>query len=204
MPHNKKTITEDPFSKQLSVWLSKPGAKTLADLVDHFGEKSFAVLFLLLMALPALPIPTGGVTHVFEIICMLVALEMIAGLRTVWLPKKWGAKPLPKSLQTTALPKLIALLQKVERFSRRRLRGVLQNTLVIRLIGLFVFALCVFAFIAPPYTGLDTLPALGIVTISLALILEDIVLSVIGVVLGAVGAGLVIALGGAALKLLFH
>ena len=46
------------------------------------------MLFVLLLALrPALP--TGGVTHVFELIAMLLALQLIVGRRHVWLPERW-------------------------------------------------------------------------------------------------------------------
>ena len=74
------------LSDQLEGWLRSEHAKTIGSLIDVFEEKSFAVLFVLLLALPALPLPTGGVTHVFEVIAMLLALELIVGRRRVWLP----------------------------------------------------------------------------------------------------------------------
>ena len=77
------------FSDQLERWFRAEGPRTLGSLIDLFGTKSFAVLFIVLMAAPALPLPTGGVTHVLEVITMLLALELIAGRRTVWLPKRW-------------------------------------------------------------------------------------------------------------------
>ena len=50
------------------------------------SEKSFAVTILFLMFFPALPLPTGGVTHVFEVITVLLAVEMVIGARSIWLP----------------------------------------------------------------------------------------------------------------------
>jgi hypothetical protein len=47
--------------------LSGDGDRTLGGLIEVFQEKSFAILFVLLLGLPALPLPTGGATHVFEI-----------------------------------------------------------------------------------------------------------------------------------------
>jgi hypothetical protein len=35
------------------------------------------LLFVLLLGVPALPPPTGGATHVFEIIAVLLALELM-------------------------------------------------------------------------------------------------------------------------------
>lgn len=67
------------LSDQLERWLKVDGARTLGSLVHTFGDKSFAILLVLLLAVPALPLPTGGVTHVFEVIAALIALELIAG-----------------------------------------------------------------------------------------------------------------------------
>jgi len=58
----------------------------LGSLIELFQERSFAILFVLLLGVPALPLPTGGATHVFEIIAMLLALELIAGRGEIWLP----------------------------------------------------------------------------------------------------------------------
>ena len=52
--------------RQLERWLAADGDKTLGGLIDAFGKGSFAMIFVVLMAVPALPLPTGGVTHVFE------------------------------------------------------------------------------------------------------------------------------------------
>jgi hypothetical protein len=61
--------------------------------------------------------------------------------------------------------------------------------------GAVVLALSLVAFVAPPFSGLDTLPALGVVVISLGVILEDFLLTAVGAIIGAIGALLVIALG---------
>ncbi len=44
---------------------------------------------MLLLGVPALPIPTGGATHVFELVAMLIALQLIAGRKEIWLPQRW-------------------------------------------------------------------------------------------------------------------
>ena len=67
--------------------LSDDGPRTLGSLIDLFGLKSFALVFVLLLGIPALPLPTGGATHVFEIIAVLVALELIVGRKEIWLPR---------------------------------------------------------------------------------------------------------------------
>ena len=78
----------DKVSEQLERWLRTDGDKTLGSLVDVFDDKSFAILFVLLLGVPALPLPTGGVTHVFETIAVLLALELIAGRDQIWVPQR--------------------------------------------------------------------------------------------------------------------
>jgi hypothetical protein len=188
-------MTRQPFSRQLHEWLMSDKPKTLQGLIDHFAEKSYAVLFVALMAIPALPLPTGGVTHVFEIIAMLLALELIAGFKQVWLPKRWKILKLPAKLQSSTLPFLIKAIRKVEKLSRPRLEGIFKNTVALKVIGLLIFILSLFAFLAPPFSGLDTLPSLGVVLISLAVILDDFILFLLGLIIGMAGVGLVIGTG---------
>jgi hypothetical protein len=195
-------MPNEKFSLRFSEWLSSKKPKTLQNLIDKFQEKSFAILFLLLMATPALPLPTGGISHVFELIVLLLSLELIIGRRTVWLPKRWLKLTLPKKFEKAALKPLLKLILKAEKYSRPRLSKLLDNSLLVRVLGLVVFTLTLFAFLAPPFSGLDTLPALGVVFISLALILEDYILGVIGLIVGLVGAGIVLTLGSLVFRLI--
>jgi hypothetical protein len=57
------------------------------------------------------------------------------------------------------------------------------------------------AFLAPPFTGLDTLPALGVVLLSLGVLLTDIVVVVVALVVGVTGVVLEVVLGSAAIHL---
>ena len=194
-------MSVEPFSKHLDNWLKSKQPKTIDGLLDNFAEKSFAILFLVLMSIPALPIPTGGVTHIFEIITALLALELIFGLRKVWLPNKWRKRKIPEAMKTKTLPYLIRMIKKLEKYSRPRLTVFMTNIVALSFIGVVVLIFTIFAFFAPPFSGLDTLPALGVVFISLAIILEDFALLVLGMILGSVGIGLVLTLGTAVLKI---
>jgi hypothetical protein len=53
------------------------------------------------------------------------------------------------------------------------------------------------AALAPPFSGLDTLPALGVVLIALAIILEDGAFVVAGAVVGLAGLALIVTVGSA-------
>ena len=186
-----------PFSDELEAWLEARGKKTLGDLTKVFEERSFAIAMLLLMITSALPIPTGGITHVFELITMLLALEMIVGRRTIWLPKRLLRHELGPATTKKAIPFIARRVRWFERFARRRLPGVLEQRLVLSAVGLVILLFTVAAFVAPPFSGLDTLPSLGVVVIALSLILEDALITIIGIVIGLAGIALEIALGSA-------
>lgn len=186
-------------SDQLEGWLTGDGDKTLGGLIELFEEKSFAILFVLLLGVPALPIPTGGATHVFEVIAVLLALQLIAGRDEIWLPKKWRARSLVGGKSEKFVTKLMKLIRRLEKISRPRLRFLFNHRLSNIVFGLLVIAGSVAAFFAPPFSGLDTLPALGVVLLSLAVLLEDILLALVAFAVGLAGILLSLFLGAAAL-----
>jgi hypothetical protein len=185
-------------SVELERWLGDSGGKTLQSLADLFGEKSFAIVFVLLLGVPALPLPTGGVTHVFEIIAALLALELIAGRTQVWIPERWRAIELAGPRQQRFLAGLMRMIRRLERISRPRFRFLFDHRLSNLVFGLLVLGGTAGAFLAPPFTGLDTLPALGVVLLSLGVLLEDILVVLAAVVVGVAGVALEIFLGTAA------
>ncbi len=65
--------------------------------------------------------------------------------------------------------------------------------------GLLVLCGSAGAFFAPPFTGLDTLPSLGVVLLSLGVLLQDFALVVLALVVGAAGIVLAVVLGSAAI-----
>lgn len=198
------TADTRPFSEDLEQWLRFRGNKTVQGLIEVFAEKSFALLFLLLMALPALPLPTGGVTHVTEVITVLISLQLILGRRTIWLPPRWQKLDLGQHLSGKAIPRLLRIIRWFERFSRHRGAGILTYQGVRAGLGLVILMFTVAAFVAPPFSGLDTLPALGVVIISLALILEDIYIVFGGIAIGLIGIAVEIAAGTALYKGILH
>ena len=97
---------------------------------------------------------------------------------------------------------MIRRIQLVERFSRPRAVYLFEQGWMLRLLGLLVMAFAIAAATAPPFSGLDTLPALGAVAIALAIILEDIVVLAIGIVMGTGGVILILTIGAAIVRIL--
>ena len=198
-PEQRRTVSDE-----LERWLQGDSEKTVAGLVGLFEEKSFAILFVVLLSVPALPLPTGGATHVFEIIAILLAAQLIAGRDHIWLPKRWRALELAGDRQQRFIAALMRLIRRLERISRPRLRFLFDHPLSNIVFGVLVIAGCLAAFLAPPFSGLDTLPALGVVLLSLAVLLEDFAIVLAALVVGIAGVVLEFVLGNAAVSGIAH
>ena len=199
MSRSKPSPGPEKVSDQLERWLGSDSDKALGSLIELFGEKSFAILFVLLLGVPALPLPTGGATHVFEIIAVLLALELIVGREEIWLPQRWRKLELAGEKQKRFITALVKIVRWLERFSRPRLRFLFDHRLSNIVFGLLVVGGSVGAFLAPPFTGLDTLPALGVVLLSLGVLLEDFLAVIVALLVGAAGVVLEVLLGSAAI-----
>jgi hypothetical protein len=180
----------EKVSDQIERWLAGDSPKTLGGLIDLFGQKSFALLFILLLGVPALPLPTGGATHVFEVIAVLLALQLIVGRDMIWLPERWQKLELAGPRQQKFLRGLLKVIRFLERFSKPRFRFLFEHRLTNIVFGLIVIAGSAGAFFAPPFSGLDTLPSLGTVLVSVGVLLEDIVIVVVGVIV--IGGGVIV------------
>lgn len=152
-------------------------------------------MFVLLLGVPALPLPTGGATHVFEVVAMLLALQLIANRNRIWLPRRWRGIDVAGPNQRRLTNALMKTVRRLERISRPRLTFVFGHRLSNIAFGALVLAGSLGAFLAPPFSGLDTLPALGVLLLSLGMLLEDFLVVIVGVVVGVAGVVLEIALG---------
>lgn len=195
-------MAEGRFSDELERWLKSDTDKTLGGLVELFGQKSFAVMFVLLLAVPALPLPTGGATHVFEAVAMLLALQLIGNRDRIWLPRRWRSIDVAGPSRRRFTAALMKTVRRLERGSRPRLAFVFGHRLSNIAFGALALAGSLGAFLAPPFSGLDTLPALGVVLLSLGVLLEDFLMAIVGVMVGTAGVVLEIALGRVAIDAL--
>jgi hypothetical protein len=195
-----RRVGDERLSDRLARWLTTDGDRTLGSLVETFEEKSFAVLFVVLLGVPALPVPTGGATHVLEAIAMLLALQLIIGRDAVWLPRRWRNLRFVGEKRERFVERLVKLVRWLERWSRPRGRFPFGHRVGNVGFGALVLVGSFAAFVAPPFSWLDTLPALGVVLLSLGVLLADALVVAAGLVVGAAGIALVAVLGRAALR----
>lgn len=201
---DNKEVNQQLFSQQLEDWLKSSKPKTLGGLVDVFAEKSFVITFILLMAIPALPLPTGGITHVFEVIVILMSAQMVIGFQKFWLPKKLKKTRLNSLTHPKTINKITKLIHWFEKHSKPRMSSTIKSKIFISSSALVVLIFSLSAFISPPFSGLDTLPSLGVVVLSLGLLLEDMLVVILGIIVGILGIGLIIFLSDAIIKSALH
>jgi hypothetical protein len=188
-------MTELSVRQQLDKIIKDDTHHTIGDLSKAFGEKNFAFIFLILMILPALPLPTGGLTHIFEAIVIILAFQLLIGRQNLWLPHSLKEKSLPMSIRKGILSQVSEKLMWIEHHSKRRAPHFVSSKIAIQFNALIIIIMTLFAMLAPPFTGLDTLPSLSVVFMSLAIILDDFYILVVGYITGLVGAGLIFVIG---------
>jgi hypothetical protein len=182
------------LSQELRSFLENSKIKnTLQNLLDTLESKSFGLILFLLMLPAALPLPTFGITHVLEIVVVLVSLQLILLRPTIWLPKKILTTEVAWMSDKKFVSGLAGFVAKIEQFSKPRLSFLVCSKVGKILTGVFSLILAVTSFFAPLATGLDTLPAVGAVLIAFGLVFEDGILWLLGVVVGIVGIVTVVA-----------
>jgi putative ABC transport system ATP-binding protein len=131
---------------------------------------------------------------------MLLALQLIIGREEVWLPRRWRNLRFEGHKRERFIARLIKAIRRLERWSRPRGRFLSGRRMTNTAFGALVLAGTVAAFVAPPFSMLDTLPALGVVVLSLGVLLDDAIVAAVGVAIGAGGIALVVLVGRAALR----
>ena len=114
------------------------------------------------------------------------------------MPRRFREHELGKTMTGKAIPRILKVVRWFERWARPRFARLLDRQLVKSLLAVFLLVFVAAAFIAPPFSGLDTAPSLGVVIMCLGIIFGDLIIVALGMLVGAAGIALVIVLGEAA------
>ncbi|MBI3709483.1 MAG: exopolysaccharide biosynthesis protein [Proteobacteria bacterium] len=176
----------------------------LGDLMSVFGDRAFGML-ILLFALPnAIGLGTiPGVSTIFGLPQIFIALQMMLGLQTPWLPAWLTERSIARGDFVTMIEKSTPYLRKAEGVLRPRW-APLSCEIAERIIGGFFVVLATIVSLPIPFGNQP--PAVAMAVVSLGLVERDGVFVVIGgiVSVGAIAlAGLVVFGGAAAVYLLF-
>ena len=170
----------------------------LADIVAELGERAFGVAMLLF----SLPNAVGigvipGISTLFGVPQIILALQMLAGFERPWLPVWLLEKSIARADFERMIDRSMPVLVRVERYLKPR-AAALTGPLVERLMGLVFLVLA--AVVSLPIPLGNQPPAVAIAVVALGLTARDGVFVAAGCVMGvaAVAIASLVVLGGAA------
>lgn len=178
----KATITQ-----QLTRWLKSDQPKTIGSLIAVFEKQSFAVAFSLLPVLSAVPVPSLGVSNALVAICALFGLQLLLGQKTPWLPSWIAQRSVPQSITEHTIPYITKKFSQIEKKSKKYHSKLINHAISLRFIAGCVILFSLMAMIAPPFTNLDTPPALGVILCGLGMLFGDVRIVLTGLACGIVG-----------------
>ena len=164
--------------------LLKPNSHISLSSILQASEKSSFGFLLALFALPsALPIPAPGYSIPFGIMIVSLGIQMLLNKKTPWLPamcKNWQIKVPAKQVKIDKLLKFISFFEK---FIRTRFKSLF--LMLYPLLGVIIILAGTSMLI--PIPGTNTLPALGVFLISLGVIEEDAIATLLGILVSLTG-----------------
>ncbi|QHG18418.1 exopolysaccharide biosynthesis protein [Nostoc sp. ATCC 53789] len=164
----------------------RPAKVTLAEILLLAQERIFGFLLVILSLPSALPVPAPGYSTPFGILIFLLAIQLIAGAKTPWLPKRMMNQPIQLTTVQGFLKAGIPWLKRIEAIARPRLNYIC-TTLPGRVtIGIAIALMAISMMI--PIPGTNTLPAMGVFVTSFGLSEDDGAISLGGLVMCVMGA----------------
>ena len=161
----------------------------IRDLLAVIGDRAFG-LVLLLFALPnCIPGPPG-LGSILGIPVILIGIQMAQGRTAPQLPEFIGRRTIRRETLLAIAERSQPYLQRLERVCRPRLLA-LSTRRAERLVGVFITLLALAVAVPLPLTNF--IPAAGIAILALGLLEEDGVTILIGLTVGSIGGGIVIA-----------
>jgi hypothetical protein len=152
------------------------GALSVGEIVSAFGPRALGALLFIFAAPNLLPLPPGSST-VLGAPLVVLAPQLALGVRQLWLPRRTGERRISAAMLHKTFGRITPWLERVEHVSRPRL-SFLFGGWGDRLLGLTCVGLSLVLILPLPFGNL--LPAAAISALSLALILRDGLLAMLG------------------------
>jgi len=168
---------------------------TLGNLIESFGNRAFGAL-LFIFAIPvALPIAIPGISAVLGAPLLFLSWQLMRGREQPWLPDVMRNRSFRRLDFARMLVRVLPTICRIECLVGPRLIW-LTNRRGEQIIGFFAFVLSVVLFLPIPFG--NTVPALAIAMMALAILERDGVAAIAGALVGLAGitvvSGVVLAL----------
>ncbi len=153
------------------------------DLKTALHERGFGLLMVIFSITVALPMPPG-LASLPAIPLLIIAIQMLMGLDSPWLPGWIGNRSIKRTTLATIIEKASPYLKKIERLLKPRL-SFASSYYGERIVGLFATLFALSIMIPLPLTNM--VPSLGILVMSLGLLSKDGITIIIGIIIGSIG-----------------
>ncbi len=171
-----------------SVLSSHKGKGSLiGELTEAVREKGFGLLLIILSLPSALPIPAPGYSTPFGLAIAIIAIQMLAGCQTVWLPEKIKGMHIHTGLAEKAIRTASKFLLLIEHLIKPRQHWIVSRSGQAGLATIILIMACLMML---PIPLTNTFPAMVIFTIGVSLSEEDGLLAIAAFGFGIVAVAL--------------
>lgn len=160
---------------------------TLGEVFQRMGDRGFGLLLVVLSLPSALPIPAPGYSTPFGIVIALLAVQMLLGRTTPWLPARAAQIRLHGRFVDAMLGFFTRFFGRLEFLIRPRMRWVGSRA---GLAGLGALVLLMACLMILPVPLTNTAPAIVIFLTGIGLTEEDGLFSLFAALLGVIATAL--------------
>ncbi len=161
---------------------------SIANMIEILDERSFAP-FMILLAIPNMFFFVPGASVITGLPLIFISAQLMIGMSKLWLPRAIAARSIERASFARIMTVAIPYVQRIERLARPRLWPT-SKSVAERLVGVASMILAVFMFLPIPFA--NTVPAIALVMLALALSEQDGIWLVTGVVGTIISTGLVV------------
>jgi hypothetical protein len=165
-------IANDPQREQIAI----------ADLRVAMGDRAFGAMMFLFAVPNTLPVNAPGVSAVFGIPLLFLALQLMLGIGVPWLPARIAHATMTRPRFARIMNRVVPWLRRAERLSRPRWTWLATGPAE-RLIGLACAVLSIVLILPVPFGNMG--PALAICVLCFALMQRDGKATLAGLLTGA-------------------
>jgi hypothetical protein len=151
---------------------------TFGEILAGLRQRAFGFAMLIFSLPSVLPMPPG-IPTVCGAALAIIALNLIAVRRKLWLPKTITSKSIARSDLRRVVDRALPVLERLERFCRPRLQ-VFTEPVARVLVGVVVLVLGVIMILPIPFIG-NMPPAAAAVVIAVGLTERDGVVVLVGI-----------------------
>jgi hypothetical protein len=167
-------------------------AITVGEMLDAFDSRASGAMLFVFGALNCLPLPPGSST-ILSLPILLLAPQLAWGAGAPWLPRGLVERPLKRDDLRGLFRKLTPVVKRMELVTRPRLNWMIGTTGE-RLIGVLCTLLALVLILPIPLGNIA--PGATVAVLALALLQRDGLLALLGYLMAALSAGLLVVSAG--------